>query len=82
MYKLEVLKRSDLFRELDDEQLSIMEGMRTAEVYEPGTIIHRQNTILDKLYIIEDGLVAIILELGPLSQRKLQATTNFETFGC
>ena len=81
MDKLEVLKRSDLFRELDDEQLSIMEGMCTAEVYEPGTIIHRQNIILDKLCIIEDGLVAIILELGPLSQRQLQAATNFETFG-
>jgi len=79
--KLEVLKRSDLFRELDDEQLSIVEKICTAEVYEPGTIIHRQNSMLDKLYVIEEGLVGIILEPGPLSSRQLQAACNFETFG-
>ena len=81
MDKLEVLKRSDLFRELNNEQLSLVEKMCTAEVYEPGTIIHRQNTITDKIYVIEEGLVGIILEPGPLSHRQLQAATNFETFG-
>jgi len=81
MDKLEVLKRSDLFRELSDEQLSLVEKMCTAEVYEPGTIIHRANTIIEKLYVVEEGLVGIILEPGPLSQRQLQAATNFETFG-
>ena len=48
MKKLEVLKKSDLFRELDDEQLGLIENMCTAEVYEPGMIIHRQNTMLKK----------------------------------
>ena len=81
MDKLEVLKRSDLFRELNDEQLNLVEKMCTCEVYEPGTIIHKQNQTLDKLYIIEEGLVGIILEPGPLSQRQLQAACNFETFG-
>ena len=81
MDKLEVLKRSDLFRELNNEQLSLVEKMCTAEVYEPGTIIHRANTIVDRLYVIEEGLVAIIVEPGPLSQRQLQAASNFETFG-
>jgi len=81
MDKLEVLKRSDLFRELSDEQLSVVEKICTAEVYEPGTIIHKQNSIVDKLCIIEEGLVGIILEVGPLSQRQLQAATDFETFG-
>jgi signal-transduction protein with cAMP-binding, CBS, and nucleotidyltransferase domain len=81
MDKLEVLKRSDLFRELNDEQLSVIEKMCTTEIYEPGTIIHKQNAMLEKLHVIEEGLVAIILELGPLSGRQLQAATNFETFG-
>ena len=81
MDKLEILKRSDLFRELDNEQLGVVAGMCTAEVFEPGTVIHRQNSILVKLRIIEDGLVALILEPGPLSQRQLTAATNFETFG-
>jgi len=81
MDKLEVLKRSDLFRELNDEQLGLVAKLCAAEVYEPGTIIHRQNTITDKIYVIEEGLVGIILEPGPLSHRQLQAATNFETFG-
>jgi signal-transduction protein with cAMP-binding, CBS, and nucleotidyltransferase domain len=81
MDKLEVLKRSDLFRELNDEQLNSVAEMCACEVYEPGTIIHKQNQMLDKLYIIEEGLVGIMLEPGPLSQRQLQAACNFETFG-
>ncbi len=81
MDKIEVLKRSDLFRELSDKQLEVVAGMCTFEVFEPGTIIHRQNTILDKIRVIEEGLVALVLELGPLSQRQLTAATNFETFG-
>lgn len=81
MDKLDVLKKSDLFRELNDEQLSLVAEMCTCEVYEPGTIFHKQHQILNKLYIIEEGLVGIIFEPGPLSQRQLQAACNFETFG-
>jgi len=81
MKKLEVLKRSDLFRELDDEQLAMVENLCVAKVHEAGTLIHRQNTMMPQLYIIEDGLVGIILEPGPLSSRQIQAACNFETFG-
>ena len=81
MDKLEILERSDLFRELKDKQISLIGKLCTAEVYEAGTIIHRANTMIDKLYIVEEGLVGIILEPGPLSHRQLQAVCNFETFG-
>ena len=81
MDKLEVLRRSDLFHELNDEQLSLVEKICICEVFEPGAIFHKQHQILDKLYVIEEGLVGIILEPGPLSQRQLQAACNFETFG-
>jgi CRP/FNR family cyclic AMP-dependent transcriptional regulator len=81
MEKVEVLKRSDLFRELKDQELRVVAEMCIPEVFEPGTIIHRQNVILDELRIIEEGLVALVLELGPLSQRQLTAATNFETIG-
>jgi CRP-like cAMP-binding protein len=81
MDKLDVLKRSDLFHELNDEQLSSVEKICICEVFEPGAIFHRQHQILDRLYVIEEGLVGIIFEPGPLSQRQLQAVSNFETFG-
>ena len=81
MDKLEVLKRSDLFRELSDAQLKVVAEMCIPEVFEPGTIIHRQNVILNEIRVIEEGLVALVLELGPLSQRQLTAATHFETIG-
>ena len=81
MDKLEVLKRSELFRELTDEQLHLVEEMCTPEVYEPGTIICIQGQIEEKAYIVEEGLVGIILEVGPLAQRQVQAVCNFEAFG-
>jgi CRP/FNR family cyclic AMP-dependent transcriptional regulator len=81
MNKLEVLKRSDVFRELNDEQLGLVGKICDCEVHEPGAIIHRANTTIDRLYVIEEGLVAIIVEPGPLSQRQLQAACDFETFG-
>jgi CRP/FNR family cyclic AMP-dependent transcriptional regulator len=81
MDKVEVLKRSDLFRELNNEHLKVVAEMCIPEVFEPGTIIHRQNTILDEIRVIEVGLVALVLELGPLSQRQLTAATDFETIG-
>ena len=48
MDTIEVLRKSDLFRDLDDEQLKVVEKMATPCVFEPGTIIHRQDTKLDK----------------------------------
>ena len=81
MDKVEVLKRSDVFRELNNEQLRLVAQMCTAEVFEPGTVIHRQNTVLDKLRVIEEGLVAIVLEVGALSHRQVTAAANFESIG-
>ena len=81
MDKLEVLRKSDLFHGLNDEQLAVVEKMSTSEVFEPGAIISKQDSKVDKIFVIEEGLVGIILELGPLSQRQVQAVSNFETFG-
>ena len=81
MDTIEVLRKSDLFRGLNDEQLRVLEKMATPCVFEPGTIINKQGTKLDNVYLIEEGLVAILLELGPLSERQLQAASNFEILG-
>jgi len=78
---IEVLRKCDLFRGLNDEQFRVLEKMATPRVFEPGTIINKQGAKLDNVYLIEEGLVAIFLELGPLSGRQLQAASNFEFFG-
>jgi len=81
MNKIEVLKRSDLFRELDDEHLALVAKLGTHQVFDAGTILYRQGSIADLIYVIEHGVVGIILEVGPLAQRQVQAACNFESFG-
>jgi CRP-like cAMP-binding protein len=81
MDKLEVLRKSDLFGGLSDEQLGVVEKMCTSEVFEPGAIICKQDRKQERIYVIEEGLVGIFIEVGPLSQRQIQAASNFETFG-
>jgi CRP-like cAMP-binding protein len=81
MNKIEVLKRSDLFRELDDEHLALVAKMSTHHLFDAGTIIYRQGAVADQIHVIEEGLVGIILEVGPLAQRQVQAAANFESFG-
>lgn len=81
MDKLEVLRRSDVLHYLSDADLSEVEKMCTPQVFEAGTTIFRQDKELEKLYIIEEGLVAIVLEIGPTDKRQIQAASNFECFG-
>ena len=81
MNKIEVLKRSDLFRELDNRHLALVGEMGAAQVFDAGTIIYKQGSTADLIYVIEEGLVAIILEVGPLAERQVQAAANFESFG-
>ena len=81
MNKIEVLKRSDLFRELDDEHLALVAKLGTHQVIDAGTTVYRQGSMAEQIYVIEHGVVGIILEVGPLAQRQVQAAANFESFG-
>lgn len=81
MDKLEILKKSEVFHSLTDEQLKLVQKACTSETFEPGAIIFKQDTKLDKIFVIEEGLVGIFLELGPLSQRQVQSASNFEVVG-
>jgi CRP-like cAMP-binding protein len=81
MDKLEVLRRSDVFHYLDDEDLKTVAEMCTTEVFEAGKTIFRQDKENEKLYVIEDGLVSVLLELGPTDKRQIQSAANYECFG-
>ena len=78
MNRREVLGKCELFRELNDEQLSVVEGFCTTGVFEAGALISKQGSKQDKIYVIEEGAAAIILEVGPLSQRQVQAASRFD----
>jgi CRP-like cAMP-binding protein len=79
MERLEVLRRSDIFHYLDEDELKLVEKMCTPEVFEAGTIICKQDREEHKIYVIEEGLVSILLELGPTDKRQIQAASNFES---
>ena len=77
----EVLNKSELFRELDNDQLSIIEQMCTPMSFQPGEVIGKQGAKNEYVFVIEEGLIAVIVEIGPLSQRQVQAASNFDVVG-
>ena len=81
MKKIDVLKKCEMFKALDDKQLRELEKMCDYAEFEGGTVICKQDRKEEKLYIIESGTVGIILEVGPLAQRQVQAVTDYEAFG-
>lgn len=78
MDKLDVLRGCDLFHGLNDQQLSLVEKLCTNEVFEPGACLGKQGCKQDRIFVVEEGTVAIILEVGPLSQRQVQAASRFD----
>lgn len=81
MSKLEVLKRCPFVRELSDEQLKVMAELCTSQVFQTGESLCKQGRTQENIYLIEDGLVGIYLELGPMSHRQIQSASNFEVVG-
>jgi len=81
MEAIEILRRSDVFHYLEENELKIVEKMCTPQVFEAGTIICKQDIEEKNIYVIEEGLVSILLELGPTDKRQIQTAANFECFG-
>ncbi len=81
MTKIEVLRKCDVFKTLNDEELREIEKICEVEEFEAGAIICKQGNKEENLYVIEHGAVGIILEVGPLAQRQVQAVTDDEVFG-
>ena len=81
MDRSEIIKKSEFFHDLDERELDAIVKISDIEEFEPGTIIYRQDQQSDKIYLIVDGLVGIILEVGPMAQRQVQAASNYKVFG-
>jgi CRP-like cAMP-binding protein len=81
MDKLQVLKKSELFQDLTQEELEMVGKLATTQTFKSGSTITKQDTEADKLYVIEEGSAAIVLEVGPLTQRQVQSAGRFEVLG-
>jgi CRP-like cAMP-binding protein len=79
MERLAVLKKSDLFGNLDEEELRLVEAIAQSEQVEAGTVICKQGRAGEKIYVVEDGAVGILLETGFNSDKQVQAASAFES---
>jgi CRP-like cAMP-binding protein len=81
MDKLKVLKKSELFSTLDDKELRIIETIAEPQQVVAGEIVCKQGKREEKIYTVEDGAVAIVLEVGAMANRQVQAACSAESFG-
>lgn len=80
MDAVEVMKKSDVFCHLSDVDTEELAKMCRYEEFETGTIIFKQDTVSTDMYVVEEGLVSIMLELGPTDRRQIQAVSDYGCF--
>ena len=81
MSKIDILKKCAFFTDLTDEQLKTLANMASTQTFEVGEALAKQGRTQEKMYVIEDGLVGLYLELGPMTHRQIQAASNFDVIG-
>lgn len=64
MVGLEALRKSDLFEGLSDEELVTIAKIAREETYDAGVIIFRENDLAHDLFIVREGRVAILIDIG------------------
>ncbi len=58
------LKQSELFKKVVPEGLKILSPLARRETYAPGSIIFSQNTLAEKLFLLDHGVVALKTSLA------------------
>ncbi len=82
MDALEVIKNSGLLPdETNAKQLDMLAKLSTPVQFEAGTVIGKQGKEANKLYVVEEGLVSIILEVEHGHERVIQTVTRFDIIG-
>ncbi|MGQ9628294.1 MAG: cyclic nucleotide-binding domain-containing protein [Anaerolineae bacterium] len=64
MSVVQLLKKVDTFNGLSEEQLKKVATLFQKHIFNAGDIILKENTRSDDMYVIEEGLVEIIVDVG------------------
>ncbi len=64
MIPLEALRKSEIFEGLADDELAAIGKIAHEEIYEAGACICVENEAATKLYIVREGRVAILINIG------------------
>lgn len=75
MTKVDTLKASPLFANLNEDELEMVAELCKEKVYEPGEIIFREGDVGDSLYIVHSGQVDV-LRSGPSGDNKVIAAIS------
>ncbi len=81
MVSLDTLRKSEVFEGLSDDELAVIAKMAQEETYEAGARIFGENEEAKFLYIVEQGRVAILIELGRGKQTVVDTVTKGGSFG-
>lgn len=81
MIGLEVLRKSDIFEGLSDEELAAITRIASEEAYPAGARICAENEPATKLYIVREGRVVILTEIGRGKQTIIDTVTAGSSFG-
>jgi CRP-like cAMP-binding protein len=81
MVGLEALRKSDLFEGLSDDELAAIAKMAREEAYEVGRIIFKENDVAKDLYIVREGRVAILIDIGRGKQTVIDTICRNGSFG-
>lgn len=81
MVPLDALRKSEVFEDLSDDELAMIAKVSREETYEAGARIFAENEEAKNLYIVEQGRVAILIELGQGKQTVVDTVTKGGSFG-
>lgn len=81
MVGLEALRKCDLFEGLSDEELLLIAPLAHEETYEAGAVIFRENDPARDLYMVRDGRVAILINVGRNQQTVIDTIYPNRSFG-
>ena len=78
---LEELKKNPLFQTLETSEITTILGLATRQDYEAGDVVFKEDKEATKLYIVEKGLVAMIKQIKPGTERTIVTETRGGAFG-
>ena len=81
MIALEYLRKSDLFEGLCDDELVVISKVAHEENYPAGACIFTQNEPARNIYVVAEGRVAILINIGRGRQTVVDTVCKYSSFG-
>lgn len=81
MVGLDALRKSDILGGLSDEELLAIAKMAREEIYDAGTVIFCENEPARDFYVVHEGRVAVLIDIGRDEQAVIGIVGRDQSFG-